>query len=552
MTNEEARRPEQTLASGAYVSVRSAPYNARGNGVADDQPAIQRAIDAVLAAGGGTVYFPAGRYALRSRPLTLTSQGLGRSLRLVGESAEASTLLLGRPGACIYDRPADESIDLCLERLGFDANGFPASSCVVLATVHGLRIDGCLFKNTVSQPALRVGRPQDYYQHPGRRVQSTDVRISRCRFPQHRGARAFAAVRLANVAGGSLTGCEFDGHDYGAVFLQLYCFDFSVTDNVFRGALPGAFDILVANSGADDPAESEPSIVVARNRHILPNRGSKAIVLQNVVRALVESESILGSIAERGAPNGIVVVDIADGCECHPLVNPDSHDIVIRNNVIKDTYHGIALASSQQTHDKNLRVSNVDIEENVCSGQVASAIQIGCPTVQDVRRVTVTRNRMELPRSPVAAAMNVVGNPGYPVVTLEQGVVGTPSIYGRPQTVWVSGSEGTVTEERLDVGRGSERETIGVRAVSGRQITARFWKSHRAGEKMVPSVSGKGIAEVRLLENVVAAGPDSRAEDAIAVADAEVDQIWRNDLAAARRAVVLLHGGQVKASDVGY
>ena len=44
------------------VNVKSSPYNAVGDGVADDTVAIQNAINAVCAAGGGTVFFPRGWY----------------------------------------------------------------------------------------------------------------------------------------------------------------------------------------------------------------------------------------------------------------------------------------------------------------------------------------------------------------------------------------------------------------------------------------------------------------------------------------------------------
>ncbi len=43
-----------------WLSVRS--YGAKGDGAATDTPAINRAIEAAAAAGGGTVYFPAGVY----------------------------------------------------------------------------------------------------------------------------------------------------------------------------------------------------------------------------------------------------------------------------------------------------------------------------------------------------------------------------------------------------------------------------------------------------------------------------------------------------------
>ncbi|HEY3379164.1 MAG TPA: glycosyl hydrolase family 28-related protein, partial [Armatimonadota bacterium] len=48
--------------SGNVYNVKNAPYNAVGDGVADDRPAIQAAIDAAATAGGGVVYLPAGTY----------------------------------------------------------------------------------------------------------------------------------------------------------------------------------------------------------------------------------------------------------------------------------------------------------------------------------------------------------------------------------------------------------------------------------------------------------------------------------------------------------
>jgi len=62
------------------------------------------------------------------------------------------------------------------------------------------------------------------------------------------------------------------------------------------------------------------------------------------------------------------------------------------------------------------------------------------------------------------------GQPGYPAIVLEQDVTGTPPICANPRAVWVSDSGGIVNGERLKIGRGSERETVEVRAVSCRQI----------------------------------------------------------------------------------
>lgn len=123
------------LASPSYVNVRSAPFKAHGDGMADDYPAIQRAIDVALASGGGIVHFPTGRYLLKSGHLTLAAGGIGRNLTLIGEGPTGSVLVLGCPGACILDWPGGESIDLEVKSLGFDAAGYWASSCIELATL---------------------------------------------------------------------------------------------------------------------------------------------------------------------------------------------------------------------------------------------------------------------------------------------------------------------------------------------------------------------------------------------------------------------------------
>jgi hypothetical protein len=53
-----------TLVPNDWINVRKAPYNAAGDSITDDRAAIQAAINAAQARGGGTVYLPAGTYGL--------------------------------------------------------------------------------------------------------------------------------------------------------------------------------------------------------------------------------------------------------------------------------------------------------------------------------------------------------------------------------------------------------------------------------------------------------------------------------------------------------
>jgi hypothetical protein len=69
-----------------FVSVRDEPFGALGDGITDDTAAVQAAIDAMEAVGGGTVYFPRGIYLCTG--LTVT----GTSVSLVGESIRGTRL----------------------------------------------------------------------------------------------------------------------------------------------------------------------------------------------------------------------------------------------------------------------------------------------------------------------------------------------------------------------------------------------------------------------------------------------------------------------------
>ena len=67
---ELGTRDAYTQAHG-HFNVKDAAYGAKGDGVTDDQPAIQAAIAACVAAGGGVVYLPPGTYMLGTY-LTIT------------------------------------------------------------------------------------------------------------------------------------------------------------------------------------------------------------------------------------------------------------------------------------------------------------------------------------------------------------------------------------------------------------------------------------------------------------------------------------------------
>jgi hypothetical protein len=103
----------------AQYNVQSSPYEARGDGTTDDSRAIQEAIDAANRAGGGTVYFPAGTYAI-TRTLTLYSR-----IYLVGAGVDATRIQL-RPEAntdLIKSSGYDEAVGTGLAERGIEFAG---------------------------------------------------------------------------------------------------------------------------------------------------------------------------------------------------------------------------------------------------------------------------------------------------------------------------------------------------------------------------------------------------------------------------------------------
>lgn len=120
--NQNDRELEQRL-SALAINVRSAPYQAAGNGKVDDRPAIQAALNDASQAGGGTVYLPAGTYLLASGPLYLRN---GVSLQGVGIRCTVIRLGAAASGPVITDDSAGKSNQSAFGRVylsGFTIDG---------------------------------------------------------------------------------------------------------------------------------------------------------------------------------------------------------------------------------------------------------------------------------------------------------------------------------------------------------------------------------------------------------------------------------------------
>ncbi len=84
------------------ANVKDAAYGATGDGVSDDTAAIQRAIDAVSAAGGGIVDIPAGNYMINTLYQT------GNSYEKAGLVLKSNIIVRIASGATLYAIPNGE------------------------------------------------------------------------------------------------------------------------------------------------------------------------------------------------------------------------------------------------------------------------------------------------------------------------------------------------------------------------------------------------------------------------------------------------------------
>lgn len=195
-------------------------FGAAGDGVANDGPAFQAALDALAAAGGGTLFVPAGQYAITS-PVTKNFAGLAASITIKG----VESLKPVSPPSATGNELA-EGLDLLTEvypRTGVTANAF---------TLSGL-------KNLVVKDIAFVGT-EGVITDAANTLYLVDIEKAQVKHSE------FAA--LATIFGGSIVSalrsdlevnqCKFLGSTatsgaYAPLVQNLEWYGITVTDSVF-------------------------------------------------------------------------------------------------------------------------------------------------------------------------------------------------------------------------------------------------------------------------------------------------------------------------------
>ena len=177
---------------GVFVNVKATTYGALGDSTTDDTSAIQAAVDAAEAAGGGTVFFPAGTYK------TTAALTIPAGVSLLGVGAAASYIALASGVAHVLTYEADTNYTSVANLRVGHSQASTGRAFNLAGVLRLLRVDNCVIGNASTSQSTGV-----YFDTAG-----TAITLSGCVFDMD--TSSGYAVRLAaNVAAVSnVIGCK--------------------------------------------------------------------------------------------------------------------------------------------------------------------------------------------------------------------------------------------------------------------------------------------------------------------------------------------------------
>lgn len=189
----------KTVSLPAGPAISAATYGAIGDGVADDTGAIQAALDASHASGGGIVAIPTGTYLLSDALKFYSNQ------HIAGEPGAVLLQKDGNTGGAygnlmrnFYNGSGgyDATENVIIEGLTFDGGTQETSPATLLAFCHAQNIEirGCTFINGYSD-SNTVGNGHDIEVNS-----SHNVRIANCTFSNNRRIGYFSELVQIDTA----------------------------------------------------------------------------------------------------------------------------------------------------------------------------------------------------------------------------------------------------------------------------------------------------------------------------------------------------------------
>ena len=321
-------------------------FGATGDGTTDDRAAIQSAIDAADAAGGGEVFFPPGTYSIKTDATYVTV------------NLKANVSLVGVGEASILKRDDDAKTD---------------SHVLTIANVSNVRISHLYFDGNSAQQ-VSTGAEIMLVANP---TPIENIVISECSFNDFKGAGVQVnGSEKQNASGVRITGCRF----ISTAALKHFVFanwkapHIEIVDNYFDGTSSDATansiwvgnesnDALISgnyiynsgdmgieyfiNSGGGGvisnnriinpgtfgiSVAASPNTSVSENHVDLNSVGTNGIVIESGSADKSDYCTVTGNVVENAATNGIMI-NKASYCTVSANVVKNSGDTVPETSI---------------------------------------------------------------------------------------------------------------------------------------------------------------------------------------------------------------------------
>lgn len=384
--------------SGLSLNVRADPYRAEGDGIGDDGPAIQAAIDDCSKAGGGYVFLPTGKYMLGSGALIMRDL-----VNLVGAGMYNSTLSLGKG----VNTPV----------ITDDSAGKPGNYAFGRINLANFEIDGNRSNNPNGMEGIFTTTYYSLFEN---------LYIHEC---QTHGIRIGFDKLGNNASQNRVAGCRISDCNATGVYLDNNAVDHTISENYIHDCDMG---LVIKNGG-----------IRVVNNDIYNHTSAGIVVAQTAYDVIIQANDINGN-----KKVGISITRTA-------VQNSRSWgQILVSNNSIfgddleaDNLYDGILVDSPIESGIDNLTL----IGNKIFSLNGRNRFRYGINLAENISRALCAENHID---SPGSARYNV--GPGCAEIDIDSlgpGVLEAPILppsgtsltnpFHAPVTVYVGGGEVT-------------------------------------------------------------------------------------------------------------
>lgn len=406
--------PTAVVAAASPKTFNVVTYGAKGDGVADDSGAVERALKAAAAAGGGRVEFPCGEFSIES------SQGSAPANRSLLYLKEAGAVQVTGQGACTHVftlQPRKSVLEfedsshiqvsnlritavntVYLETYGMGAGSAVRFSGVRYGAISNLEVDGAsagalYFTKGTSNSSMVGNNIHDTY---GSGIWEDDcgsISSSSCAPSRPPANNSYLLNTLTNTSLASQVALSLDDGNASS-FAIVKGNIISWTRRMIAGT-PFAAQCIQANNTSDASIVNNTCTGTPWNGIVITTG-----VAGQSKRVTIQGNVIQNSGTSYRGGNGIVIYD-------DPRGNGISGFNVIHNTITRSSLDGILVEPWQQNHIHDGQVSNNTVQ---LSDQRSPGSHFGIEVVRS-SGIQVTSNTISCDGRCIAAGIRIQSSP---------------------------------------------------------------------------------------------------------------------------------------------